>query len=172
MGEAGGGEAAWRPTQPFSPYSLHQLCRRTRIIHGVFLFSKAIRNPYAAKIRAPKRVAQDLPDGETFAPLTKAQLREIDRRVRDSDDRARFLIASVMSPRFVLYYDVSHDVYAMNEPQAATLFKRSQAARAVMELLGGRCRVLKCRVNRAGKLVKSSLSLDTTGRRAAPANGG
>ena len=75
--------------------------------------------------------------------MSKAQLRELDRRVRDSDDRTWFMIASVMSPRFVLYYDVSHDVYVMNEPQSATLFKRSQTARAVLGLLGGRCRVLK-----------------------------
>lgn len=94
-----------------------------------------------------------------YDPLSKAELRELDRRVRDSDDRTRFMIASVMSPRFVLYYDVSHDVYVMNAPQSATLFKRSETARAVLGLLGGRCRVLKCRVNRMGKLVKSSLKL-------------
>ena len=79
-------------------------------------FSTGVRNPYAARIPASTRGAQETEEDSELAPLSKAQLRELDRRVRDSDDRTRFMIASVMSPRFVLYYDVSHDVYVMNEP--------------------------------------------------------
>ena len=40
------------------------------------------------------------------------------------------MIISRMLPgaRFVLYYNVSDDVYAWNDPQGGTLFKRRQAA--------------------------------------------
>ena len=128
-------------------------------------FSKAMRNPYASKARSSRHAEEESAEDAGFAPLTRAQLRELDRRVKDADDRTRYIIAGVMSPRFVLYYDVTEDVYAMNEPGGATLFKRSQAARAVMKLLGGRCRVLKCRVDRKGKLVRSSLAVAPKRRR-------
>lgn len=129
-------------------------------------FSKAVRNPYASKVRPSRRATEKSREETEFAPLTPAQLRELNRRVRDADDRTRYMIAGVMSSRFVLYYDVTDDVYAMNKPGGATLFKRSQAARAVLKLLGGRCRVLKCRVDRKGKLVKASLAVGRAHRRA------
>jgi hypothetical protein len=126
-------------------------------------FSKAIGNPYAARIRATarKRAAEN-DDGFALSPALK---RELARRARDSDDRARYLIANVVLPRFVLYYDVSDDVYAMNAPHATTLFKRQATARAVLQQLGGRCRVVPCRVNRKGRLVKSSVALKQSVKR-------
>jgi hypothetical protein len=33
-------------------------------------------------------------------------MRELDRRMKDLDDRTRYLLVSVFSPRFVLYYQV------------------------------------------------------------------
>ena len=36
-------------------------------------------------------------------PLTRAQMRELDRRMKDLDDRTRYLLVSVFGPRFVLY---------------------------------------------------------------------
>jgi len=95
--------------------------------------------------------AGDLP------PLTAAQKREIERRVRDADDRTRYLIVSGFGPRFALYYNVSDDTYAMNSPELGTLFKRRAAATAVQGLLGSGTEILRCRVDRAGQLVKGSV---------------
>jgi hypothetical protein len=77
-------------------------------------------------------------------PLTRAQLREIRRRVVDLDDRTRYLLVSGFAPRFVLYYNVTDDVFAMNEPKGGTLFKRRQAAVAVQRLLRPSVQIVRC----------------------------
>jgi hypothetical protein len=118
-------------------------------------FSKgARRNPHARSLRRA-RGRQAEPDD--LPPLTTRQIQEIERRVRDSNDRTRYLLASVMTPRFILYYDLSDDSYIMNEPAHATLFKRRPAAAAIQNLLGSRIRIVKCRVGRSGNLVLGSL---------------
>jgi hypothetical protein len=81
-------------------------------------------------------------------PLIPAQVREIKRRVADLDDPVRYLLASRMAPRFVLYYNLSDDMYALNDPKGATLFKRRKAAESVKRLLGGRVRVIRCATRR------------------------
>jgi hypothetical protein len=80
--------------------------------------------------------------------LTPAQIRELRRRMADLDDITRYLLVSQMGPRFALYYNVSDDVYAMNDPRGATLFKRLKAALAVKALLGGSIRILRCKSRR------------------------
>jgi hypothetical protein len=81
--------------------------------------------------------------------LTPAQVRELRRRMVDLDDTARYLLVSQMGPRFALYYNVSDDVYVMNDPRGATLFKRRKAALAVKVLLGGgSIRILRCKSKR------------------------
>ena len=94
---------------------------------------------------------------EDVAPLSRSQIRQLQRQVRDLDDRTRYLLVSVFTKRFALYYDVSRDVYAMNDPSAGTLFKRRAAAKAVQRLLSDRVRVVRCLVNRKNRLVKSSV---------------
>lgn len=84
-------------------------------------------------------------------PLTPAQIREIDRGVADLDNPVRYLLVSRMGPRFFLYYNVSDDLYAMNDPSGATLFKRRKAAESVKRTLGrgGRgIHLVKCRTRR------------------------
>ena len=49
---------------------------------------------------------------EDFEPLSPAQIRELERRVRDSRDPIRYMLVSEFSRRFILYYNVSDDVYA------------------------------------------------------------
>ncbi|MBI2219378.1 MAG: hypothetical protein HYU51_19035 [Candidatus Rokubacteria bacterium] len=66
----------------------------------------------------------------------------------DLHDVTRYLLVSEMGPRFALYYNVSDDVYVMNDPRGATLFKRRAAALAVKALLGGGIRVLRCKTRR------------------------
>ena len=86
--------------------------------------------------------------GDDDFVLTKAQLRELDRRVADMKDPVRYLIESRFSPRFRLFYNVSNDVYAMNNPADATLFKRRKAALAVQKLLGGGTQIIRCTTRR------------------------
>ena len=105
--------------------------------------------------------------------LTQAQLREIKRRVKDLEDRTRYLLVSRLGRRFALYYNVSEDTYAMNEPAFGTLFKRRAAALAVERLLGGHVQVVPCRVDRSGRLIQRSappLRSRNLRRRRAPAN--
>ncbi len=98
--------------------------------------------------RAKERVADD--DFE----LTKAQLRELDRRIADAKDPVRYLIEGGFGPTFRLYYNVTDDVYVMNEPAHGTLFKRRQAAVAVQKLLGEGKRVIRCTTRRRkGQLI-------------------
>ena len=86
--------------------------------------------------------------------LTKAQLRELKRRVADVKDPVRYLIQSRFSPTFRLFYNVSDDVYAMNNLAGATLFKRRKTALAVKNLLGGGTRIVRCTTRlRKGQLV-------------------
>jgi hypothetical protein len=75
----------------------------------------------------------------------------------DLDDRTRYLLVSTIGPRFVLYYQVTSDTYIMNEPALATLFKRRQAALAIKRLLTKSVRIVECRVDRKGRLIKSSI---------------
>ena len=84
--------------------------------------------------------------------LTKAQIREIERRVRDIDDPRRFVLASEFLPSFVLYYDVSNNVYVMNDLSAATVFKKRKAAVAIKALLGKGVRIVECLKLKSGKL--------------------
>jgi hypothetical protein len=80
----------------------------------------------------PGKVPEDVPD------LTPAQTKELLRRIADSNDPRRYLIISRMLPgaRFVLYYNGSDDVYAWNDPEGGTLFKRRKAAELIQSKLG------------------------------------
>ena len=76
--------------------------------------------------------------------LSPAQLRSLRRRLKDARDPTRFLLVSRFSRRFALYYNVSDDVYVMNDPLGATLFKRRRTALAVERLLGPRVQLVRC----------------------------
>lgn len=102
--------------------------------------------------RGAGRVAEDEP------PVTRAEMQELDRRVKDLHDRTRYVLLSALSPKFMLYYSVSEDTYGMNEPAHATLFKRRAAAIAIRRMLGGGVEVVRCRVDRRGRLVLNSLA--------------
>ena len=105
-------------------------------------FSKGKRGPYAKRLREfraeQRRLAKDLP------PLTAAQKRRLERQVRDVRDKARYYIESRILPRsrFVLYYNLTDDMWAM-DLDGATFFKRRRTAEAVRALLGDRTRVLR-----------------------------
>lgn len=102
--------------------------------------------------KAPKQVRgkapADVPD------LTPAQTKELSRRLADSMDPRRYLIISRLLPgaRFVLYYNVSDDVYAWNDPEGGTLFKRRKAAELIQRTLGRGNEVIEVKQVR-GKLI-------------------
>jgi hypothetical protein len=75
-------------------------------------------------------------------------MRELQKRVADLEDPTRYLVVTGFGPRFVLYYNVCDDVYAMNEPSGGTLFKRRAAALAIKRLLGRKVRVVRCTTKR------------------------
>jgi hypothetical protein len=87
--------------------------------------------------------------------LSPAWAREIDRRVRDSENPVRYMLTSEFSRRFILYYDVSRDVFAMNDPNGGTLFKRRKVAANVGKLLGRRVVIVKF-ATKGGKLKRLS----------------
>ena len=69
-----------------------------------------------------------------------------------------------MGTRFAFYYNVSDDLYAMNDPGGATLFKRRKAAESVKRTLGrgGReVQIVECRTRqRNGARVPVFSSVD------------
>jgi hypothetical protein len=86
----------------------------------------------------------DRADESEVEPLTRAQIREIHRRVADMDDRTRYLLVSQFTPRFALYYNVTDDMFVMNDPKGGTLFKRRKAAVAVQRLLRPSVQIVRC----------------------------
>lgn len=97
-------------------------------------------------------------------PLTPAQIREIRRRVADLDDPVRYLLVSHVGPRFALYYNVSDDLYAMNDPKGGTLFKQRKAAESVKRTLGKGVEIVECRTTRR-KGVRIPVQASFDGRR-------
>src|SRR5574341_266603 len=83
---------------------------------------------------------QSLKDDE---PLSPALIRELKRRLRDSSDPVRYMLVSEFSRRFILYYNVSTHMFAMNDPSRGTLFKRREAAEAVKKLLSKGISIVK-----------------------------
>lgn len=95
---------------------------------------------------------------DDVSELSNAELKILKRRLADAEDRTRYLLASELSPQFALYYLVADDVWVMNQPQKATLFKRKAAAKAVRKLLGPNTAVVECKVDARGKLAALSLA--------------
>lgn len=113
-------------------------------------------------MRAPsgpckKRILRTPNDGGDDKPLTKRQIRILDRRIRDLDDPVRYMIVSAIGPRFVLYYNVSTNLYAMNDPDGGTVFKQRPTAEAIRSLLGRGNVIVKCMVTRGHLKVPDSV---------------
>ncbi len=136
-------------------------------------FSTGIRGRFSRRDRRRPRAASVGRTIRDSSPvdeeLTPAQVRELRRRMADFDDATRYILISQMGPRFALYYNVSEDVYVMNDPNGATLFKRRDAALAIKKLLGGSIRVVRCKSKRDSGVRVPVLST-TRGRRRAPAH--
>ena len=113
-------------------------------------FSGGVRGSVSGggRIRKPRKVKAGRTISDDDAPLSEAQIRELRCRMADLKDPVRYLIVAEMGPRFALYYNVADDVYAMNDPAHATLFKRRAAALAVRRLLGRGTHVIQCTTRR------------------------
>jgi hypothetical protein len=98
---------------------------------------------------APKKGVYDDPQ------LSPEWIRELKRRVKDSRDPVRYMLVSEFSRKFILYYDVSTDTYAMNYPSRGTLFKRREVAERVKNHLGEGVALVKFTV-KGGKLKRLS----------------
>lgn len=66
------------------------------------------------------------------------------------------MLVSELTRRFILYYNVSDDVYAMNSPSGGTLFKRRKTAEVVRRLLGDRISIVQYITKGGGKLKRLS----------------
>jgi hypothetical protein len=87
--------------------------------------------------------------------LSREWTQEIESRVRDLRDPVRYMLVSEFSRTFILYYDISQDVFAMNAPDKGTLFKRRQAAERIRSLLSHGIRIVKF-TTKGGRLKRLS----------------
>ena len=91
--------------------------------------------------------------------MSPALRRELLRRVREANDPRRYLLASVFTAKFVLYYNVEHDSYVLKNPEAATAFKSRRAAAAVLKTLGKHVALITAKRRKDGTLQISRESL-------------
>ena len=75
-------------------------------------------------------------DVDDDSQLSPEWIRELKRRVKDSRDPVRYMLVSEFTRKFILYYDVKSDTYAMNDASRGTLFKRREIAESVKTHLG------------------------------------
>ena len=76
------------------------------------------------------------------------EVKELRRRVADLKDKTRYMLVVPFLPGSMMYYDISTDCYAWNNPAGGTLFKRKKAAEAIRRLLGSGVVVVKCSLAR------------------------
>jgi hypothetical protein len=105
-----------------------------------------------AKISDRASLKEDVEDDHQLSP---EWIREIKRRVKDSRDPVRYMLVSEFSRKFILYYDVSTDTFAMNIPSRGTLFKRREVAESVKDHLGQDIALVKFTV-KGGRLKRLS----------------
>jgi hypothetical protein len=114
----------------------------------------------ARKTKTPGRNRRD----ESQPPLTAAERRELERRIRDADDPRRYLLVAATLPWFSLYYQIQEDAWLIDDPARATLFKRRAGAQAIRDLMRPGVFVVPCTVDARGKLVLSSIAGRKVGR--------
>jgi hypothetical protein len=104
-----------------------------------------------AKISDRASLKEDVEDHQ----LSPEWIRELKRRVKDSRDPVRHMLVSEFSRKFILYYDVSTDTFAMNDASRGTLFKRREVAESVKAHLGKGIALVKFTI-KGGRLQRLS----------------
>ena len=99
-----------------------------------------VKNKSKSKSPASKNIGQVSDEDLSISP---EWVKEIKRRVREAENPICYIITSALSRRFVSYYNVSTDTYAVNNPEHGTLFKRQEVAACVAEILGPGYAVVK-----------------------------
>lgn len=118
--------------------------------------ARPLKNARASSAKNATRVGRKTgraPNEEP--PLSRAWIKELERRLRDSRDPVRYMLVTEFSRKFILYYNVTDDTFAMNDPSLGTLFKRHEAAEKVKTLLGRRIALVKFAI-RGGRLKRLS----------------
>jgi hypothetical protein len=87
--------------------------------------------------------------------LSPEWIRELKQRVKDSRDPVRYMLVSEFSRKFILYYDVTTDTFAMNDANRGTLFKRREVAESVKAHLGKGVALVKFTI-KGGRLKRLS----------------
>jgi hypothetical protein len=90
-----------------------------------------------------------------FLSSLRSGFTELKRRLKDSRDPVRYVLVSEFSRKFILYYDVSTDTFAMNIPSRGTLFKRREIAESVKDHLGQGIALVKFTI-KGGRLKRLS----------------
>src|SRR5262245_252725 len=116
--------------------------------------SQQQRNDRVSSARISGRIApkENIDDDSQLSP---EWIRELKRRVKDSRDPVRYMLVSEFSRKFILYYDVTTNTFAMNDPSRGTLFKRREIAESVKTHLGKGVALVKFTV-KGGKLKRLS----------------
>ena len=104
------------------------------------------------------------PADDEDPPLSATERRALERHLRDTEDRTRYLLVSVTLPGFSLYYRVQDDAWSFDDPSQATLFKRRAAAKAIQALLRPGVHIVRVAADEDGRLELSSLAGRTIGR--------
>ena len=121
-------------------------------------FEMAISRKATKKRGSARNVARPSRGGaDEIRDLSRAEVRELERHVKDLEDRTRYLLASTLGARIVLYYNIGDDTFTWDDPVDATLFKRKAAAQQIKSLLGSGIEIVECRVDKHDKLVRKSV---------------
>ncbi len=116
--------------------------------------SQEQRNDRVSSARISDRIVpkENVDDDSQLSP---EWIRELKRRVKDSRDPVRYMLVSEFTRKFILYYDVTSDTYAMNDASRGTLFKRREVAESVKAHLGKGVALVKFTV-KGGRLQRLS----------------
>jgi hypothetical protein len=127
-----------------------------------------VRNDKGRQARGRRQRRREGSRSQDVRELTRAQVKELERRVKDARDPTRYLIISrlLKGSRFVLYYNVSNDAYTMDNPEGGTLFKRRKAAELIHKSLGRGNEVVEVKV--VGGKVRGAPTRSRRGARALP----
>lgn len=87
--------------------------------------------------RAIEVVREEERADASFPPLSRKELAELRRRVKETDDPTRYAIASSCTKQHVLFYDVQHNHYILNQIEPTCLFRQREHALAIATLLDG-----------------------------------
>jgi hypothetical protein len=116
--------------------------------------SQQQRNNRVSSARISGRIAPK-ENVDDDCQLSPEWIRELKRRVKDSRDPVRYMLVSEFSRKFILYYDVATDTFAMNNASRGTLFKRREVAESVKAHCGKGVALVKFTV-KGGKLKRLS----------------